>query len=445
MQKEGKTLEKEIQRIVPKFLEETENKEVLIISHHDTDGITSATIMIKTLKALDKKFSVQIVKNLEKSLIEKLPDDKVLLFLDLASGNLADLEKLNRKDIFVIDHHEIPNKVPPGINLLNPELLEKQKISASGLTYLFCKAIDPKNKALAKLAILGMIGDRLDAEISKLNNGILEDGEIQIKKGLLIYPSTRPLNRTLEYSSNPYIPEVTGNVKGVLELLRETGLNPVNGKYPSIINLNKEEMEKLVTAILLRKPKASHEEILGNIYLLKFFNKLEDARELSAMINACSRLGESPTAIQFCMELPSARKRAESIHVKYKQHLISGLRFAEETEKIQGAGFVIINAKDQIKDTIVGTIASIISSSSIYEKGTVIVTMAHSDDKIKISARNAGRSGRNLRETLGRIMQTLEGEVGGHELAAGCLILKENEKQFIELLKKHLEVEEVKI
>jgi len=57
-------------------------------------------------------------------------------------------------------------------------------------------------------------------EIDKLNYGILDDGEIKRKRGLLIYPSTRPLNRTLEFCSNPYIPEVTGNIEGVVELLR---------------------------------------------------------------------------------------------------------------------------------------------------------------------------------------------------------------------------------
>ena len=100
------------------------------------------------------------------------------------------------------------------------------------------KELDNKNKDLAKMAILGMVGDMLEKEIGKLNNGILEDGEIKRKRGLLIYPSTRPLNRTLEYSSHPFIPGVTGNNEGVTELLRETGIETIKGKYKSIIELN---------------------------------------------------------------------------------------------------------------------------------------------------------------------------------------------------------------
>ena len=292
-----------------------------------------------------------------------------------------------------------------------------------------------------------MVGDLLEKEIDKLNNHIMEDGEIKRKRGLLIYPSTRPLNRTLEYCSNPFIPGVTGNSEGVMELLRETNLAAKNGKYKSIIELNKEEMERLITAIMLRNPRCRNSEIIGDIFLIKLFNKLEDAREISALINACSRYGEPATALQFLMEIPSAKKTAESIHIKYKQQLISGLDFIEKAEKIQGNGFVIINAKNKVKDTMIGTIASIISNSPLYEEGTIIITMAYYEDKIKVSTRICGRvsNGRNVREILNTVIERLGGEVGGHEVAAGCIISQEKENDFIKILKENLEIEVVRV
>ena len=439
------SLEIAIKEMADKFLEVIEDKEIHVISHFDTDGITSAAIMIQTLRKLDQKFSVKIVKNLEKEFIYKLPRDKIIIFLDLASGSFNHIQQSGLKEVFIIDHHEITQIVPEEINIVNPELNGKEKISGSCLTYLFCKQINQENKEFAKLAILGMIGDMLEKEIDKLNNGILEEGEIKRKRGLLIYPSTRPLNRTLEFCSNPFIPEVTGNVKGVLELLREIGLNPTNGKYKSLLELDEKEMKKLVTAIMLRNPLSKDKEIIGDIFLIKLFNKLEDARELSAMINACSRSGKSDVAIQLCMEITKARKKAQSIHTKHKQFIISGLKFVSEAEKINGNGFVIINAKDKIKDTIIGTIASILSHSSLYEEGTIITTMAYYDDKIKISARSVGENSRNLREVLSRVIDLTGGEVGGHNCAAGCMITREKEQEFIKLLQKNLEVEVVRV
>lgn len=440
-------LELEIKSLVEKFIKHLnkEKKEIFLVSHFDTDGITSAAIMVQALRKLDQTFSVNIVKSLNKEFIERLPRDKTILFLDLASGSLDYLGVCGIKNIFIIDHHEVIQQIPENIHIVNPSLCDKQKISTSGLVYLFCKEINPENKEFAKLAILGMIGDQLEKEIGILNNGVLEDGEIKKKRGLLIYPSTRPLNRTLEYSSNPYIPGVTGDAEGVRELLREANIPTPNGKYKSLIELTEQEMQNLVTAIILRNPQTKNRELIGDIFLIKFYNKLEDARELSAMINACSRLGESSTALRFCMEIPEAKKQAESVHVKYRQYLISGLEFVKKLDKIEGKGFVIINAKNEIKDTIIGTIASILSHSPMYEEGTMIITMAYYEDKIKISARNVGREGRNVREVLEKVINEVEGEVGGHEFAAGCLINQNKEEEFINLLKKSCEIEMVKI
>ena len=49
MEKE-ENLQETIQRTAAKFLKNIENQEIQIVSHFDTDGITSAAIMIKTLK-----------------------------------------------------------------------------------------------------------------------------------------------------------------------------------------------------------------------------------------------------------------------------------------------------------------------------------------------------------------------------------------------------------
>jgi len=445
MKKEDEILEKEIKSFMNEFMKKSENQEVNIISHFDTDGITSASIMIQTLKKLDKKFSLKIVKSLNEDIINQLPKEKLTLFLDLASGSINQIKKANITNVFIIDHHEINQEVPENIKIINPFLTNKQKISGSGLTYLCCKEINPEIKNLSKLAILGMIGDCLEKEIDSLNNGILDESGIQRKRGLLIYPSTRPINRVLEYSSNPYIPEVTGNLKGVLELLRESGLSPEKGKYKSLIELDEKEMKDLTTAILLRNPKIKNKELIGDIFLIKMYNKIEDARDLSAIINACSRSGRPELAVQYCLEIPSAKKNAELAHIRYKQNLISGLNFVSETEKIEGKGFVIINAKDNIKDTMIGTIASILSNSSVYEDGTIITTMAYSEDKIKISSRTVGRNGRNLKELLENITNSIGGEIGGHEHAAGCIISRKKEKEFIDLFKKNLEIEMIKI
>lgn len=437
-------LEERISKVAEEFLTLPKDKEIQIISHFDTDGITSAAIIIKCMKRLDIKFNTLIVKNLTSDIISHLPKDKTLLFIDLASNSLNLLGEFKSK-VFVIDHHEITQSLPPNVSIINPQLHEKvDEISSSGLCYLFAKKINQKNKDLAALAIIGMIGDSIK-NISISNNEITKDAEIVIKKGILLYPSTRPLNKVLEFSSEPYIPSVTGNKEGVFQLLKEIGFERENGQYKSLIELNEEEMMKIVTAILLRRLEKNNEDLIGNIFLVKHFNQLEDAREISAKINASSRLGESHTSILYCLGDAKAKKQVEKLYARYKQMIINGLNFVETIQQIRGNGYVIINAKSNIDDSLVSVIATILSKSSLYEEGTVIIIMSDAgDNKIKVSARTV-RKGRNVREVLERTMSDIGGEFGGHKYAAGCLIDNSKEQEFIERIKKDLEIELVKI
>ena len=445
-----------INKLAQEFLELSKDKPVRIISHYDTDGITSAAILAKILQRLDKKFSIKIIKGLDKKIIEQelkrqKEKNEILIFSDLGSGNLDHFQNL-KKPIFILDHHELyKEKLNDKIKIINHHLFDKENsCTGAGICYLFAKAISPKNTDLAELAIIGMIGDRQESDISKINQQIIKDTkELTIKKGLTLYPATRQLKRTLEYSTSPYIPGVTGSGLGVQELLKETGIS----SEKNLLELTEQEMSKLITSIMVRTAKRGKKEnIIGNLYILKFFNTKEDVREISVLINACSRLGYSDTAIAYCLGNEKAKQEALTIYTKYKQELVSGLRVAEKIEKIKGNGFVILNAKNEIKNEIVGTICSMLSSSVDYEEGTILIGMAYNEDKIKVSARIVGREGRNLKEVLEKTIITFkqkhpnaEVEIGGHHFAAGCSIEKEKESEFIEALRENLEVEVVRI
>jgi len=435
-----------INELAKDFLENSKNKKIRVVSHFDTDGITSAAIIAKTLSRLNKQFTIEILKNLEKEFIDKLKKYKkdVIIITDLGSSHLKLFEEFER--IYILDHHQIIEESKK-VKIINPHLFKKkdhvEEISAAGLSYLFSKAIDEKNKDLANLAIIGMVGDMLEQNIGKLNNEIINDADqLIIKKGLLLFGATRPLSKALEFSSSIFIPGITGNHPGALKLLRELNID----KRKTAFDLDEKETSKLITSILLRRTNNGEknvEKVIGNIYLIKFFNKLEDARELSALINACSRLDYSDTALALCLGDKKARARAEKIYAEYKQELIAGINFANNNKE-EEKGYIIIDAKDNIKDSIIGTISSILSNSSIYEEGTVIVGMANSGNKVKISTRICGRNGRDLHDLLTRAIKNF-GEAGGHKYAAGAIIKKTNKQEFLKSLKKELEVETIKI
>ena len=423
----------------------SKTKSIKVISHFDTDGITSAAIFSRVLQRWNKIFSLKIVKGLDEEVIKSLPEDEILIFLDLASNSLKYLKE-KKTEVFIFDHHELTDSIPENVMIINPMLEKSDPMSSAAICYLFGKALSLENRDLANLAVIGMVGDALEKNLSKDYDTILRDAGTTIRKGLLLYPSTRPIDKALEYSSGMYIPEVTGSYKGVMDLLRDANIQKTEGRFKALYELTDEEMSRLITAVMLRMiGKKDASELIGNLYLVKFFNKLEDAREFSALINSCSRMGRPEVALGFCLGNKKSIEESEKIYVQYKQHLISALRYVSESKKISGKNYTIINAKDNIKDTIIGTVASIISHSPIYSKGTIIVALAYNQDKIKVSARMVGKEGRNVREVLNQVVVPLGGEVGGHHGAAGCLISKDNEGKFIQELQKVLEIELVKV
>lgn len=438
-------LKERIKDTIVKLEEYSKQKPIRVISHHDTDGITSAAIMARALQRWNKKFSLQIVKNLEKQFIDSLSDKETLVFLDLASGSLNYLKEKST-NVIILDHHEIIQEIPLNVTMINPLLSQEDPRSGAAITYEFARELSPNNADLATLAVVGMIGDMFDSTISKSYSELLKEADVTVKKGLLLYPATRPLDKALEYATSLFIPGVSGSFKGVMELLRDAGLTRGPQGFKSLAELTDDEMRSLVTAIAMRYAQTeSPADLIGNLYLVKFFNKMEDAREISAMINACSRMGKPEAALSFCLGNKEAQREVEKIYIEYKQNISSALKFINESEKITGKNYTIVNAQDKIRDTIIGTAASIMSFSPLYPQGTIIIAMAYDQDKIKISARVAGRKGRNVREVLTKALIPLSGEVGGHPNAAGGLITRNQEAQFLEEIKKVLEVDIIKV
>ncbi len=198
-------------------------KEIKIVSHFDTDGISSAAIFSRAMARWGKRFTLEITKGLDEDFIKGLPEDKILIFLDLASGSLNYLKE-KKTEVFVFDHHELVSEIPENVFMVNPVMEKEEPISAAAVCYLFAKTLSPQNRDLANLAVIGMVGDLHEKNIGKVLSEILNDSESVVKKGLMIYPSTRPLDRALEYSSSPFIPGVTGNREGVINLLRDAAI-----------------------------------------------------------------------------------------------------------------------------------------------------------------------------------------------------------------------------
>jgi single-stranded-DNA-specific exonuclease len=439
------------------------NETIRVVSHLDSDGICACSLLIRALNHENRKYSISIVHQLDTKILQELSYENYhcYFFTDLGSGQLSAIKKfLPEKKVFVLDHHQPDSVSAENVFHVNPHLVGidgSKEISGAGVTYLFVTALNSKNRDMAHVAVIGALGDVQEENgFQRLNNEILETakelGSIEVRKGLRAFGSqTRPIHKLLEYSTDPYIPGVSGSESGAIQFLCSIGIDPKNGKeWKKLIHLSDEEQKRLATAIIIKRAgEQKPEDIFGYTYLLvkeQEESPLKDAKEFSTLLNACGRMDKASLGIGACIGNEAAKQRAIQQLTEYRKEIISAVKWYEENRNTQYVhaekGFVIINAQDFIHFTFVGTLASILSKSNEFEGRTYILSMAYRlDNTIKVSLRIADRNKQedsDLRSILMKLASFVGGEAGGHLEAAGAIIPLDKEEEFIAAAKEIL-------
>ena len=110
----------------------------------------------------------------------------------------------------------------------------------------------------------------------------------------------------------------------------------------------------------------------------------------------------------------------------------------------------IVKAEEHIRDTLIGTINTIVSMSGFYKPSTLLIFMAHTiEGSTKISVRMSQYDfNLNLKEVLGKLVEDFDATLGGHTFAAGAVMPQQHEDPFIlkttEFLENYLLEEEIK-
>jgi len=430
-----------------------------IISHLDCDGMCASALLIKALNEKSMKYSLTIVPQLDVDTIKRLAreESSLIIFADVGSEQVELINKyLSDSKVLVLDHHKPKiTKTYANIVHINPHLFGingSTEISGSGVVWYFAKKLCPDIEDYAHIPVIGAIGDnQARGGFRGLNKEILTTAlkkkKLKVSKGLRLFGAqSKPLHKVLEHSVDTYIPGVTGSEKGALDFLQSLKIEPrVGNNWKKLINLTDDELSKLTQGILQRRSnETSPDDIFGDIYTLvdEEEGPLRDAREYSTLLNACGRLGKSSLGIGALLGNDQMKKKAIRILSEYRRELMTALAWYDNSKSIiKQDGYYIVNAKDNILPTMIGTVASIISRANKIKPGTVVVTLARtSDEKTKVSARlSPGTKNLDARKILSEIIDIAGGESGGHQNAAGALIDTANEQNFIKNAKRILE------
>jgi RecJ-like exonuclease len=448
------------------------SKVVKLVSNLDADGISAASIMIKALERLNLSYSTTILHQLKDENAKEIAseDYDYYVFCDLGSGQLKALNKyFEGKKVFVLDHHEVQGKPESNIIHINPHdygFDGSSEISAAGVCFFFAKTISKENEDLAHLAIIGAIGDVQEKKgFTGLNKMILDiavsKGKIRVETGLKFFGlQTRPIQKLLEYSSDMGIPDVTGSESGAVQFLKRIGIEPLDakGRWKIFPDLSDDEKRKLAAAIIMKRQSAgikNPEDIFTDVYILEEEKPghFRDAKEFSTLLNSCGRMDNASLGIGSCLGDKKQRENAVNSLFDYKREIVSSMNWYKEHAAkdksdriIKGNNYVIINAKDNVLSTMIGTIASMISKNNELDNNVFVMSMARNPDSTtKVSLRITGNpDGIDLKSIVAELVEMVGGEAGGHQYAAGAIIETEKEEKFIEQAKALFETARLK-
>lgn len=432
---------------------------IRLIGQYDADGISATAIAHEMLERLGKDFEFEILKQLYEEDVKRIAeeDEELLLFVDIGSGQSKLIQEhiieATDKEVIVSDHHspQIEEEDEHGDNFihLNPHYLGidgGEAISAAGMTYLLAEAVDEENYDLVEYALIGATGDvqKQDGEFLGLNEQLLEKAEkndlISKRQGLDLYGrSTKPLHKSLMYTSDPYLDGITNNESGAIQFLKSTGVEiRENGDFKTLEDLDEQEEKKIIHGLIKQGYEA--EKLLQNIYVLDNGHGID---EFSTIINACGRLGEPKKGVKILLE--NDLDLAKKISRKYGRKISSSLSFVEENkdneEHIYENDIGVIDAGDNIGEDFIGTVTTISMSNGFFTAPVVVGVAEAEKDKLKVSSRASKElveDGLNLGEIIEGICEEIDGEGGGHNVAAGAKIPAEKKDRFFEKLESEI-------
>jgi single-stranded-DNA-specific exonuclease len=438
-----------------KKLEEFSGK-IRLIGQYDADGISATAVAHRMLERLEKDFEYEILKQLYEEDVERIAeeDEGLLLFVDIGSGQSNFIKEHileeTDKEVIISDHHEpaLTGGESEGLdNLihLNPHFLGHdggEAISAAGMTYLLSQAVDEDNEDLIQFALIGATGDvqKQEGDFMGLNQDLaeeaLENGYIEKRQGLDLYGrTTKSLQKSLMYTTDPHLEGVSNDESGAVQLVKSAGLDVrENGDFRTLADLSEEEEKKLIHTMIKRGFPV--QQLLNDIYTLGNGYEID---EFSTIINACGRLGEPKKGVKILLE--NDLELAERISKKYGRRISSALGYVDKNrdneEVVYEKEIGVIDGKDEISDDFIGTVTTITMSNGHFDAPVVMGIAEAEKDKMKVSSRatkEVVEAGLNLGEIVGEICEEVDGEGGGHNIAAGAKIPENEKEAFIDKL-----------
>ena len=371
----------DMQKSVERIVKAVENNEKIVIyGDFDADGVTSTSLLLKTLQHIGADVDFYIP-NREteghgfnntaavKIMTEKKP--KLIISVDCGISNIEEIKFLKsfRIDVIVTDHHEAPEILPDAYAIINPKSPN---------------ALDENLTAKQILSLTSLAGVGV---------------AFKLAQALLNYYDK------LEFISEilPFV--AVGTVADVVPLIGENRYFVTKGL--ELISKGKHYgLSRLIasTKISDGKPLTSESVAFGIAPRINASGRL-DTVDAAVKLLTSENHSEIEFAIQTLNDYNAARQKLTQEAFEQADDMV-------QKEGNRNPAIVLFNKEWQVG--IVGIVASKLVEK--YYKPTFLMTYSEESKQIKCSAR--GIDGVHLYDCLCEIGDMFDG-FGGHALAAG--------------------------
>ncbi|MFP8954803.1 DHHA1 domain-containing protein [Natrialbaceae archaeon A-arb3/5] len=460
-----------------------EAERVLLASHIDADGLTSAAIAAQALERAGIRFETVFEKQLDEATIDDIANTayETVLFTDFGSGQLdiiAEHEDAGDFTPVIADHHQPADRETA--YHLNPLLVGidgASELSGAGASYVLARALADvaeqpatdggtatapsgtsartDNRDLAALAVVGAVGDMQASggELHGANQRIVDEGVeagvLETDTDLALYgKQTRPLPKLLEYATDVYVPGISNDEGGALRFLDELDLElKREGEWRRWSGLTSEEKQTVASALVKRAvssgvPAKKIDQLVGTAYVLSeepIGTELRDASEFSTLLNATARYERADVGLGVCLgNRDDALERARTLLRDHRRNLSEGIDLVTREGVTVEDNVQWFHAEDRIRETIVGIVAGMAMGNEGISRSKPIVAFAEkNDEEVKVSARGTHalvRQGLDLSVAMREGSTAVGGDGGGHDVAAGATVPKGEEAAFVEAI-----------
>ncbi|NBU96822.1 MAG: single-stranded-DNA-specific exonuclease RecJ [Spirochaetia bacterium] len=394
-----------------------DKKHILLYGDRDTDGVSSTCLLAiyfrQKISLMGGKLTVKtssanddygLCDTVMKTIISLNPD--LLVTLDFGTSNFDEINLLADKGIkvIVLDHHEIPQKIP-NCKLINPKRADskypEKRICTSVLSMKLILALK-----CAEVFVEEKRGDSLFFDLNSLDFSEI-DYQMIIKKHPQILSSTLDL---LDLSS-------VGTIADMMPLVGENRIIVKNGMktFQRVIGVG--HPDRIGLRELLIKSGMSSEKVLSK----------DLGWTVGPILNAAGRMGKTEIALSLLLtQKPSdAEKHSEDLFSlnrerkeRTKRNIFRTDRYLERIPD-RTTNKIIFCYEPDMEPGVSGIVASKLVER--YKRPVVFLTPDHG--KARGSVRSYGKE--NVIDLLNLVSEILE-HFGGHPEAGGFSIKIEN-------------------